>query len=662
MKRILSIFLIILLSCIINLNGETRGINKKALRRMIEHMTRIKNLLRNLDEEDTTGSEDNFSSSEESGNESSEESGSEPSEDGSQSSEESGSEPSESGSQESEESGSEPSSESGSQESEESWSEPSNESGSQSSEESGSEPSNESGSQSSEESTNHSSEESGSQESGSEPSKESSEESSSQQSQESGSEPSQESGSQSSQESGGQSSDESGSQQSQESGSQSSQESGSQSSQESGSQSSQESSSQSSQESGSQSSQESGSQSSQESGIQFSPESGIQFSPESGIQFSPESGSQSSQESGSQSSQESGSQSSQESESTSFSSNPANGTEPTSSIPTAPPTSLITGTIITNNRRARIHFLGINNFRIPQSTLFTFVVYILFLNRPPASMIRFKLTILYRRRLRYLQEVGNETATCTQADSEQTGGNVKYFCTSPKDANSEIDQIAINPVIIIDNETFSASSGDINFSEEAALAALNLEKQTKIADKMSELQNGQLIVYPNKYFVIKGDVDDYEGKVGDDLVLVVYDNSTDPSTPINVSCTVQNITNKEYEFKCTPTQSVKGNIYLSPMYYGNNAINLNMTSANSDYLSFSMDGSVNNGTTIRNNPIYRKSSSGLSWGAIAGIVIACAVVLIIASIVAMMLRKPSSTLANNNSSVIGLRTIDNYTE
>ena len=511
MKRILSIFLIILLSCVINLNGETRGINKKALRRMIEHLTRIKNLLRNLEEEDT-GSEE----SEESGNESSEESGSEPSEDGSQESEESGSEPSESGSQESEESGNE----------------------------------------SSEESTNQSSEESGS-------------------------EPS---------------------------------------------------------ESGSQQSQESVSQSSQESVIQYSQVSGIQFS------------------------QESGSQSSQESESTSSSSNPANGTEPTSSTPTAPPTSLITGTIITNNRRASIHFLGFNNFRIPQSTLFTFVVYVLFRNRPPASRIRFTLTILYRRRLRYLQGVGNETATCTQADSGQTGGNVKYFCTSPKDANSEIDQITISPIIIIDEETFSASSGDINFSEEAALAALNLEKQTKIADKMSELQNGQLIVYPNKYFVIKGDVDDYEGKVGDDLVLVVYDNSTVPSTPINVSCTVQNITNKEYEFKCTPTQSVKGNIYLSPMYYGNNAINLNMTRANSDYLSFSMDGSINNGTTIRNNPIYRKSSSGLSGGAIAGIVIACAVVLIIASIIAMMLRKPSTTLANNNSSVVGLRTIDNYTE
>ena len=117
MKRILSKFLIILLSCVITLNGETRDINVKALRRKIEHMTRIKNLLRNLDEEDITGSEDDFSSYEESGNESSKESGSEPfKESGGQSSEEQGSPKSqESGSQSLEESGSELSKESGSQ-------------------------------------------------------------------------------------------------------------------------------------------------------------------------------------------------------------------------------------------------------------------------------------------------------------------------------------------------------------------------------------------------------------------------------------------------------------------------------------------------------------------------------------------------------------------
>ena len=68
-------------------------------------------------------------------------------------------------------------------------------------------------------------------------------------------------------------------------------------------------------------------------------------------------------------------------------------------------------------------------------------------------------------------------------------------------------------------------------------------------------------------------------------------------------------------------------------------------------------------TTVpkRNNPIYRKSSSGLSGGAIAGIVIACAVVLIIGSVIAMMMRKPQVPL-DNSASVVGLRTVDNYSQ
>ena len=63
-------------------------------------------------------------------------------------------------------------------------------------------------------------------------------------------------------------------------------------------------------------------------------------------------------------------------------------------------------------------------------------------------------------------------------------------------------------------------------------------------------------------------------------------------------------------------------------------------------------------TDAVNNISYRKNSSGLSGGAIAGIVIACAVVLIAASIVAMMLRKPAPPL--DNTTVVGLKTVDNY--
>ena len=55
--------------------------------------------------------------------------------------------------------------------------------------------------------------------------------------------------------------------------------------------------------------------------------------------------------------------------------------------------------------------------------------------------------------------------------------------------------------------------------------------------------------------------------------------------------------------------------------------------------------------------MYRKNSSGLSGGAIAGIVIACVVVLAAASIAAIMLRKPTPPI--DNTTVVGLKTVDN---
>ena len=53
------------------------------------------------------------------------------------------------------------------------------------------------------------------------------------------------------------------------------------------------------------------------------------------------------------------------------------------------------------------------------------------------------------------------------------------------------------------------------------------------------------------------------------------------------------------------------------------------------------------------NPVYRKSSSGLSGGAIAGIVIACVAVLIAAAVAVIMLRKPTPPI--DNTTVVDLK-------
>ena len=67
--------------------------------------------------------------------------------------------------------------------------------------------------------------------------------------------------------------------------------------------------------------------------------------------------------------------------------------------------------------------------------------------------------------------------------------------------------------------------------------------------------------------------------------------------------------------------------------------------ADSSFVTASNAGSGN---------VYRKSSSGLSGGAIAGIVIACVVVLVAASVAAIMLRKPTPPI--DNTTVANLQT------
>ena len=326
---------------------------------------------------------------------------------------------------------------------------------------------------------------------------------------------------------------------------------------------------------------------------------------------------------------------------------------------TDPGLTALTTAEFAENRDAEVQLLGIYGFE--EGPPITFFSFFLFIGRSIPNTIVFTLEILFDSRLRRLNKVEKVPATCKKADSSDNEGAIKYKCTADYDKSlGTPKQIVVDPDVKVDGKTYSATKGDINFSEQAQKNSLDLKEapSTKI-DKMYNLANGVKKENSNN-FIISGDIDESNNiKVGDDFTLYVYDKDTKPQKEQKVSCKVQSVKDKHYEIKCTPSEEVKGVIQNSQMISpdGSTAINIRMKNSSDDKLDFTPGGAH----TIKNNPIYRKSSSGLSGGAIAGIVIACAVVLIIASIIAMMMRKPAVPV-NNASTVVGLRTVDNYTE
>ena len=338
-------------------------------------------------------------------------------------------------------------------------------------------------------------------------------------------------------------------------------------------------------------------------------------------------------------------------------------TNSNSSTPADTPISLPNTPVKTNNKGATILILGFNSYKSEYKRI-TFSTFFYFYQRLPPRIIRFSITILYSGRLRHLQgKEAIETSECL-IDGDPTiitDENIKYNCEAPKEEGVEIAQITINPGLKLINadgtiEDIPTTSGDINFSEEASLGAGSLQNQNKQISKMLKLQNGELKTESN-YFIIKGNIDKYNGKVGEDLTLIVYDNTTEQATPQNVSCITDSIQGTTYEFKCTPKQDVKGNIYLSPMYIGDTSIVLNMTEPNSYTIDFKINSTNDSGndrdSNYRNNIIKRESSNGLSGGAIAGIIIVCAVALIaIAVATVITLRKNKTNNINDSKSNI----------
>ena len=322
---------------------------------------------------------------------------------------------------------------------------------------------------------------------------------------------------------------------------------------------------------------------------------------------------------------------------------------------------------------------------IRYNTLFSFLNVII------AFTINLRLRIAYSfGRLRNLQDESaaeSVPSTCyinnpDLAGKNGTGGNIKYDCNATTTYNAtDITNVTINTDVPLKADNQSFSFENVTFNGNSSEEAANLVEATdQVEGEPIDIRDADITVEEDKVVftgTVAGDEGAstakamYDGK--ETFTMLLSDFSSGEEKFEEYDCQISSYTadgdNGKVDMTCeTPNKNLKNPNAFNfddSLSIGERVVTLHMkegvsTPVNWEVVSTDTDTTTTTAKTADavNNISYRKNSSGLSGGAIAGIVIACAVVLIAASIVAMMLRKPAPPL--DNTTVVGLKTVDNY--
>ena len=339
-----------------------------------------------------------------------------------------------------------------------------------------------------------------------------------------------------------------------------------------------------------------------------------------------------------------------------------------------------------DNKNANIQPVKFHGFKAnPQSGFWkvNFGVYIYIFGIPIPKFIIYRLRITHNSKLRSLQDGGDESvkSECTLSDSDLSlagknytdGKSPNYKCEANTKNDPTTAQVAINTDV---DMAYSKPDGsfeylgfnEINFNGNSSEEATNLQQSTEEVPEFDILKGGDILEDGDTHTLrIKGTRQGTGAfKVKDNVTMNfenLYKEVEDNVEPYE--CTINSTT--PFILNCdTSKHSIRTS--RNSLHLSSGVMNISVTQSRraevtvkQKLLMIEMENPNNTYTydyyTTGSNAKYRKKSSGLSGGAIAGIVIACVVVLVAASIAAIMLRKPSPPI--DNSTVVGLKSTDN---
>ena len=293
--------------------------------------------------------------------------------------------------------------------------------------------------------------------------------------------------------------------------------------------------------------------------------------------------------------------------------------------------------------KPRIILLGFGLFQRPIRSLVTFKVYFKrFLAKLISNLLHFTVNVNYLRRLRLLNE---QRADCTLI-SDESSGDMVYNCSVPVDPNKELTMSANNDFVFGDGE-----ERDLIISSYANKTMKRLSSQTGdiFENGILTLDNSTVTTNDNT-FTIEGTLK--EGELNDKQVTLSLDEEGNGDLT-NVTCKVNNLGSQKYQLVCSSNKKVKAHLDGVMGKTSSKPLLIYMKSDSDDEVD--LDPSVNH--------IYpKKSSSGLSGGAIAGIIIACCVALIAAAVAAFLCNrgsKPALDQSSNNLKLNSSNSVQN---
>lgn len=321
---------------------------------------------------------------------------------------------------------------------------------------------------------------------------------------------------------------------------------------------------------------------------------------------------------------------------------------------------------IQDNRDSSVHFkklygyksTKVDNPKDPEKPiLFEFYLLIQYINVEPYEIVSFELRI-YKKTLRGLQDdkVENTKAVCS-LNNNLSVTNSKYNCTADASEDAENpDKISTETrtdfeFTTNDGKVEKTEAKNLDFSSSAKTALENIIEAQYPSSEIVDLIDGTYVTSSgSSKFIIQGKLsgDKKDQVAKKDTIEFTFHNESISGEAKQVSCSVQSHDVNDFQLICDPN-NFKGNLWL---YETSGTVDNEV-----DVFLMMNKGyeTINFSSNKKDNKVYyKKSSSGLSSGMIALIVILSSLGLIIISVIALILNRQKIEI-NNNTSAVGLK-------